>query len=390
MSLYIQPEIVEKIKEIRLIDYIENHYTPLKRSGKEFKGLCPNHDERSPSFFVNEKNEFCCFGCDFKGAGTIDFEKKLNKLPFLEAVQTVATLEGLTIGEGFAPIPKKEKTVIHDETVFLPLDVVNRSLNNYKENDYATYLLSIFDIETVGRLLNTFKIGTLHAVHSFVKKKYSLGNLTNAVIFYYIDEKDRVTFGKTMVYDSTTGKRGKGEYQTSSLHFLLDYQKPKHAFFGLHQLSKERFKTVRIVESENTAIVMTGLYPNYVWLATGSASNLNLSNMIDLDGRNVEIYPDRGQFESWNQLTNEFREWGFNVVISDFLEHLDVPKNYDILDWIRDQNAQIQANTPKPTGNIWIDEFDSLVSNGLAFESLFSRRECPLPILSVGNDTTEQ
>lgn len=77
-----------------LMSSIVGRFVELKKSGAEWKGLCPFHEERTPSFTVNdEKQLFCCFGCEAKG-DVIDFVAKREGLDFKAAVARVADLAG--------------------------------------------------------------------------------------------------------------------------------------------------------------------------------------------------------------------------------------------------------------------------------------------------------
>lgn len=69
----------------------------LIRKGKEYMGLCPFHNEKTPSFTVNEaKGFYHCFGCGAHG-DIIKFEMEANGLPFMEAVTKLANKAGLII-----------------------------------------------------------------------------------------------------------------------------------------------------------------------------------------------------------------------------------------------------------------------------------------------------
>jgi DNA primase len=72
---------------------------PLRRSGVEWKGLCPFHGEKTPSFGVNgDKGVFHCFGCGV-GGDVIKFVELYDKVNFTEAVRLLASRAGLTIPE---------------------------------------------------------------------------------------------------------------------------------------------------------------------------------------------------------------------------------------------------------------------------------------------------
>ena len=69
---------------------IIGEYTRLERRGAEWWGCCPFHNEKSPSFHVvPDRKMYHCFGCG-KGGGVINFVMEMEKLEFVEAVETLA------------------------------------------------------------------------------------------------------------------------------------------------------------------------------------------------------------------------------------------------------------------------------------------------------------
>jgi DNA primase len=90
----------EKIEEIRsssdIVDVISQHVR-LKKRGKNFVGLCPFHQEKTPSFTVSqEKQVYHCFGCG-KGGNVYTFVMEFEKVSFTEAVRSLAEKAGITI-----------------------------------------------------------------------------------------------------------------------------------------------------------------------------------------------------------------------------------------------------------------------------------------------------
>lgn len=74
-------------------------YVPLKRAGRHFKGLCPFHKERTPSFHVNvDKQIFHCFGCGV-GGNVFSFLMRQERLTFPEAVRHLAEQAGVALPE---------------------------------------------------------------------------------------------------------------------------------------------------------------------------------------------------------------------------------------------------------------------------------------------------
>ena len=90
----------EKITEIRdrasIVEVISDYVT-LKKTGRNYQGLCPFHGEKTPSFTVSEeKGIFHCFGCQ-AGGSVFHFLMKYDQLSFPEAVERVAKRYGITI-----------------------------------------------------------------------------------------------------------------------------------------------------------------------------------------------------------------------------------------------------------------------------------------------------
>ncbi len=89
-----------KIDEIRtasdIVDVIST-YVSLKKRGKNFLGLCPFHQEKTPSFNVSpEKQMYHCFGCGV-GGNVFTFVMELEKVSFIEAVRTLADRAGIAL-----------------------------------------------------------------------------------------------------------------------------------------------------------------------------------------------------------------------------------------------------------------------------------------------------
>ena len=90
---------IEDLKSHADIVQVVQERVPLRRSGSAWKGLCPFHGEKTPSFQVNgEKGFFHCFGCGV-GGDVIKFVELYEKVTFPEAVRQLAARVGLTVPE---------------------------------------------------------------------------------------------------------------------------------------------------------------------------------------------------------------------------------------------------------------------------------------------------
>lgn len=90
----------DEIKQrIDIVDYI-SRYTPLTKAGRQYKGLCPFHTEKTPSFYVYpEQGSWHCYGACSTGGDVISFLMKKENLTFLEAIQILAREAGVEISE---------------------------------------------------------------------------------------------------------------------------------------------------------------------------------------------------------------------------------------------------------------------------------------------------
>ncbi|MBQ0830236.1 DNA primase [Streptomyces tagetis] len=98
MAGRINDEDVKAVRDAVPIDAVVSEYLQLRNAGGgNLKGLCPFHDEKSPSFQVSpSKGLFHCFGCQ-EGGDTLTFVMKIDHLTFSEAVERLAAQAGITL-----------------------------------------------------------------------------------------------------------------------------------------------------------------------------------------------------------------------------------------------------------------------------------------------------
>ena len=99
MARRIDEALMREIRERNNIVQVVGDYVSLRKAGNSYKGLCPFHSERSPSFTVNEKRGFFyCFGCQ-TGGDVISFVRELHGYGFMEAVRHLADRVGIALPE---------------------------------------------------------------------------------------------------------------------------------------------------------------------------------------------------------------------------------------------------------------------------------------------------
>ena len=99
MSLFPSSFIDDLKSHADIVQVVQERGVPLRRSGTAWKGLCPFHGEKTPSFQVNgDKGFFHCFGCGV-GGDVIKFVELFDKVTFPEAVRQLAGRAGLAVPE---------------------------------------------------------------------------------------------------------------------------------------------------------------------------------------------------------------------------------------------------------------------------------------------------
>lgn len=95
----IPANVIEDIRYRCDIESVISSYVTLKRAGKNLKGLCPFHSERTPSFTVyTDTQSFYCFGCGASG-DVITFVMRTENLDYVSAIETLAKRAGITLPE---------------------------------------------------------------------------------------------------------------------------------------------------------------------------------------------------------------------------------------------------------------------------------------------------
>ena len=151
-------DLLEEIRNRCDIVDIISGYVHLKPAGKGFKGLCPFHGEKTPSFMVSpEKQLFHCFGCG-EGGNVFNFLMKYEKLSFFEAVKMLAQKSGVPL-----PVDEEKENILHKKEERL------YKLNNLVANYYRECL---FRTNQGKKVINYFK---KRGINDTSVEKYRLG-----------------------------------------------------------------------------------------------------------------------------------------------------------------------------------------------------------------------
>ncbi len=138
----IAQDTVQQILETAKIEDVVGDYVNLKRRGVNMIGLCPFHNEKTPSFTVSPtKNIFKCFGCG-KGGNPVQFLMEHENCSFPEALRTLAAKYGIKIEEKELT-PEERKKQQHKDSLYI--------VNEYAQKFYANQLFNTPLGKSIGR-----------------------------------------------------------------------------------------------------------------------------------------------------------------------------------------------------------------------------------------------
>lgn len=113
--MYLPDEIVEEVRSRNDIVDVVSSYVKLQKKGSSYFGLCPFHNEKSPSFSVSgHKQMFYCFGCG-EGGNVFSFLMKYDSLTFMEAVKTLADRAGIELPEYQVSTEERRKADVKNQ-----------------------------------------------------------------------------------------------------------------------------------------------------------------------------------------------------------------------------------------------------------------------------------
>jgi len=229
MPLY--PEyIIREVADKNDIRDVVSQYVNLKKAGSSYVGLCPFHNEKTPSFSVSpQKGIFHCFGCG-EGGNVIHFVMKIENMPFVETVEKLAERAGISLPKpdekdtARAGILAKERETIHA----MNMDAANFFYDNLKDGKNAVEYLKKRAL--TGADAKTFFIGyakdSWDALFKYLKEKgYTEGDILKAGLIklsengkHYDAFRNRVMFP---IFDTRNRVIGFGGR-------VLDDSKPKY------------------------------------------------------------------------------------------------------------------------------------------------------------------
>ncbi len=180
----ITDELIQEINnKANILDIVSN-YVSLKKHGKNYFGICPFHDDHSPSMSVNEERQmFKCFTCGV-GGNVFTFVSKYENIGFFDAVKRVGEMIGVSVDT--SGIKKKDDKYQSDyEIMDFASKIYQNNLNSTLGIDARKYLESRnFNKETIKDFGIGFAIKDNKGLYNLISKKYKNKDLNDLGLIY--------------------------------------------------------------------------------------------------------------------------------------------------------------------------------------------------------------
>lgn len=259
MVRYSDNVIEDVISSNDIVDII-SQYVTLKRSGRNFLGLCPFHKEKTPSFSVSpDKQIFHCFGCGV-GGNVIHFVSKVENINFKESIEILADKAGITLPTSNANIDSKKQQLkekvykvneevanFYHEELYKPIAKIAQEYVKRRKLDNKTLINFKIGYAPNGNFLYKFLkekgFGEEEILASTLVKKYNnnyVDTFRNRLMFPIIDVKNRVIAFGGRVLDNSLPK-----YINSP--DTVVYNKGRN-LYGLNIAKNARLDNIIIVE----------------------------------------------------------------------------------------------------------------------------------------------
>jgi DNA primase len=356
--LVIPEDVIEKIKyENDIVDVISEKVR-MKKSGRNYTGLCPFHNEKSPSFSVSrDKQIYKCFGCGEAG-NVITFVMKTRNLPFIDAVKILA--ERVHIDLDFLESGNNKKNDTNEKLLKLNVEAARYFFSNLEQNQKANeyFLRRGIMKSTIRKFGLGYAFDDWHgAMNYLLRKGYTEKDLLtngliikndkgnrydrfrNRIIFPVFDYRGRVIgFGGRVMDDS------KPKYLNSPETPLF---KKGVNLYGLNfALKKQSSRTFIIVEGYMDCIALHQYGITNVVASLGTALTQSQAKLLKKYADNIIISYDAdtaGQKATLRGL-KILKDSGLEVKV------LKVPKGKDPDEFVR---------------NNGIEAFEELIKNAM-------------------------
>jgi DNA primase len=324
----------DKIEEVRvsadIVSYVSK-YVRLKKSGRNFFGLCPFHEEKTPSFSVSpDKKIYHCFGCQ-KGGDVIGFLMEVEKISYIEAIHRIALDLGINLPAESEDNYSKNKEVYdkYYNLNHIAKDFFVEQFTHGKQNPARSYILNRkLKVDTIKKYMIGFAPNKWDALvnHKSFKSSDKEELLELGLIFkkenenkYFDKFRNRLIFPFQNISGRIIGFGGRRLNEEDNPKYLNSPEskiyKKGEILYGLHQ-------AISAIRELNTVIIVEG-YFDLLRLVNSGIENVVASSGTALSENQGRLLK---RYTSNIIISYDSDEAGIKAAIrnSEILENLDM------------------------------------------------------------------
>lgn len=395
---------VENISEIiidnvDIVDFI-SRYVRLKKSGNNYKGLCPFHSENTPSFFVsNDKQLFNCFGCSM-GGNIISFVSEIENLDFIDTIEYIADTANLDLSpyindnESYSKEYQKRKKILNLNRqaaiyFYRNLSKSKKAMNYLKNRDIDQKTIKKF---ALGYAKDDWEGLMDYLLNKGFKKEFlynsGLISKSNKSNKYYDRFRDRIMFpifdykGKILAFGGRIIKEDDKapKYLNSPETYVFN---KSSVLYGLKNAKKNiRDKNYLIlVEGYMDVIMLNRFGVENVVAALGTSFTKKHSRLINkyIDEVIICFDPDNAGIKATKRAINKMK----NIVLK--VKVVELEEEYDPDDYIREYGKDKYLEKIKKAKTSHMYLIDKLY-NSLSFDNEYDFLEFIQETKKILND----
>ncbi|KWZ78973.1 DNA primase [Anaerococcus tetradius] len=301
MSLISDDKINQILQSSNIVDVI-GEYVDLKRSGSSFKGLCPFHNEKTPSFTVDDKKQlFHCFGCG-AGGDVVSFIMQKEGLSYPESLEFLAHKAGISIDYTEDPQVNNKNKELYD----INKDIMMFFYKNLLVDRKAQQYLKQRGLSS--KVVNTFMLGyakdSWDDLYAYIKTKNyneedieSLGLIKKSSKGNYYDKyRDRIIFpiinhfGKVIGFGGRAVSGQMPKYLNSPESSVF---KKRYNLYALNVYKRQKRKELILVEGYMDVIALNNHGLDIAVASLGTALTLDQAKLMNRYSDDIYICYDQ-------------------------------------------------------------------------------------------------
>ena len=299
--VFISDEKKNEILENSDIVAIIGDYVDLKKSGNSYKGLCPFHNEKTPSFTVDDRKQlFHCFGCG-EGGDVVSFIMNKEGLSYIDSMKYLAKKAGIKLDDTKSSKENKILNRYYD---------INKDIMMYFYKNLLTDKACQIYLKKRGfrsNIVNTFMLGfaknSWDDLLSYVKKKdYILDDIENLGLIkksqngkYYDKYRNRLIFPIINHYGKVIGFGGRSIDSTMPKYLNSPESqvfKKRYNLYGLNIFKKQSNKDIILVEGYMDVIGLNNKGIDQAVASLGTSLTSDQAKLLKRYAKNVYICYD--------------------------------------------------------------------------------------------------